>query len=86
LRVKEPASLQIILLLPPGSRPYRPPGVDFSHPRMFDSDTILSLNFSPRKVTIIGAGVIGCEYASIFGGLGAKVELINPAALTAQLS
>lgn len=63
-----------------GSRPYRPPGVDFSHPRMFDSDTILSLNFSPRKVTIIGAGVIGCEYASIFGGLGAKVELINPAA------
>jgi NAD(P) transhydrogenase len=29
-------------------------------------------------VTVIGAGVIGCEYASIFGGLGAKVELINP--------
>ena len=61
-----------------GSRPYRPPDIDFSHPLMFDSDTILSLNFSPRKVTIIGAGVIGCEYASIFGALGAKVELINP--------
>ena len=29
-------------------------------------------------MTVIGAGVIGCEYASIFGGLGAKVELINP--------
>ena len=61
-----------------GSRPYRPPVVDFDHPRMFDSDTILSLDHSPRKVTVIGAGVIGCEYASIFGGLGAKVELINP--------
>ncbi|MDT8428179.1 MAG: Si-specific NAD(P)(+) transhydrogenase [Pseudomonadales bacterium] len=62
-----------------GSRPYRPADVDFEHPRMFDSDTILTLGFSPRKVTVIGAGVIGCEYASIFGGLGAKVELINPA-------
>ncbi|MFK7864100.1 MAG: Si-specific NAD(P)(+) transhydrogenase [Pseudohongiellaceae bacterium] len=61
-----------------GSRPYRPPVVDFDHPRMFDSDTILGLDHSPRKVTVIGAGVIGCEYASIFGGLGAKVELINP--------
>lgn len=62
-----------------GSRPYRPDSVDFTHPRIFDSDTILSLDHSPRKVTVIGAGVIGCEYASIFAGLGAKVELINPA-------
>ncbi|MFT4862547.1 MAG: NAD(P) transhydrogenase [Pseudohongiellaceae bacterium] len=61
-----------------GSRPYHPPNVDFDHPLMFDSDTILTLKHSPRKVTVIGAGVIGCEYASIFGGLGAKVELINP--------
>lgn len=62
-----------------GSRPYRPENVDFNHPLVFDSDTILGLGHSPRKVTIIGAGVIGCEYASIFGGLGTKVELINPA-------
>ncbi len=61
-----------------GSSPYHPPGVDFSHPRVFDSDTILDMDFSPRKVTVMGAGVIGCEYASIFGGLGCKVELINP--------
>ncbi len=63
-----------------GSSPYHPPAVDFSHPCVFDSDTILSLSHSPRKVTVIGAGVIGCEYASIFGGLGSKVELINPSA------
>lgn len=62
-----------------GSRPYRPESVDFTHPRIFDSDTILDLGYSPRKVTVIGAGVIGCEYASIFAGLGVKVELINPA-------
>ena len=63
-----------------GTSPYHPPGVDFTHPCVFDSDTILSLDHSPRKVTVIGAGVIGCEYASIFGGLGSKVELINPSA------
>jgi NAD(P) transhydrogenase len=63
-----------------GSSPYHPPDVDFSHSHIFDSDTILDLDHSPRKVTVIGAGVIGCEYASIFGGLGSKVELINPAA------
>ncbi|MEZ5491821.1 MAG: Si-specific NAD(P)(+) transhydrogenase [Gammaproteobacteria bacterium] len=62
-----------------GARPYHPPEVDFSHPLVFDSDTILQLGHSPRKVTVIGAGVIGCEYASIFGGLGTKVEIINPA-------
>jgi len=61
-----------------GARPYHPPDVDFSHPLLFDSDSILTLDHSPRKVTVIGAGVIGCEYASIFGGLGAKVEIINP--------
>lgn len=62
-----------------GSRPYRPDDVDFSHSRLFDSDTVLQMTWSPKKVTVIGAGVIGCEYASIFAGLGAKVELINPA-------
>ncbi|MEX2366995.1 MAG: FAD-dependent oxidoreductase, partial [Pseudohongiellaceae bacterium] len=52
-----------------GSRPYHPETVDFNHQLVFDSDTILKLDRTPRKVTIIGAGVIGCEYASIFGGL-----------------
>ena len=62
-----------------GSRPYRPDGVDFTHPLVFDSDTILQLKHHPKKVTIIGAGVIGCEYASIFAGMKMKVEMINPA-------
>jgi NAD(P) transhydrogenase len=60
-----------------GSRPYRPVDIDFSHPRVFDSDTILSLDHTPRSIIIYGAGVIGSEYASIFRGLGVKVDLIN---------
>jgi len=60
-----------------GSRPYRPPGLDFSHPRIVDSDTVLDLAEEPRSVTIYGAGVIGCEYASIFRGLRIKVNLVN---------
>ena len=60
-----------------GSRPYRPPHVDFSHPRIFDSDTILDLKETPQSITIYGAGVIGCEYASMFRNLDCKVNLIN---------
>ncbi len=60
-----------------GSRPYHPEDIDFSHPRIIDSDTILKLNDNPRSISIYGAGVIGCEYASIFRGLKIKVNLIN---------
>jgi len=60
-----------------GARPYRPADIDFSHPRIYDSDSILRMQHTPRKILIYGAGVIGCEYASIFSGLGVKVELIN---------
>lgn len=60
-----------------GSRPYRPDDVDFTHPRIYDSDSILSLEHDPRHIIIYGAGVIGCEYASIFRGLDVKTDLIN---------
>ena len=60
-----------------GSRPYQPADVDFTHQRIYDSDSILSLKHDPRHIIIYGAGVIGCEYASIFRGLGVKTDLIN---------
>ncbi len=60
-----------------GSRPYRPADVDFAHPRVRDSDTILSLKETPQSITVYGAGVVGCEYASMFRNLGIKVNLIN---------
>ena len=64
-------------LIATGSRPYRPDDVDFSHERIRDSDQILELDHTPRSIIIYGAGVIGSEYASIFRGLGVKVDLIN---------
>ncbi len=60
-----------------GSRPYRPPNVDFDHSRIFDSDTILSMAEKPSSITVYGAGVIGVEYASMFRDLGIKVNLVN---------
>ena len=60
-----------------GSRPYHPPDLDFTHPRIKDSDTILKSTDNPFSITIYGAGVIGCEYASIFLNLGCKVTLVN---------
>jgi len=60
-----------------GSRPYRPSNVVFDGRRVVDSDTVLELKHTPRRVTIYGAGVIGCEYASIFANLDVKVNLVN---------
>jgi NAD(P) transhydrogenase len=60
-----------------GARPYRPPDVDFTHPRIRDSDTILDLEETPRSITVYGAGVVGCEYTSMFRNLGVKVNLVN---------
>jgi NAD(P) transhydrogenase len=65
------------IVIAAGSRPYHPPEVDFSHERVRDSDSILRYDQHPFSVTIYGAGVIGCEYASIFINLGAKVTLVN---------
>jgi NAD(P) transhydrogenase len=60
-----------------GSRPYRPADVDFSHPRILDSDTLLRLDHTPRSITIFGAGVIGCEYASMLRNMQITVNLVN---------
>jgi len=65
------------IVIATGARPYHPPDVDFSHPRILDSDTVLTLKERVRSVIIYGAGVIGCEYASIFRGCGVKATLIN---------
>ena len=46
-----------------GSRPYHPASVDFNHPRIYDSDSILELSHEPRHVIIYGAGVIGSSAA-----------------------
>ena len=60
-----------------GSRPYRPDYIDFDHPRVFDSDSILSLDHIPTSLAVYGAGVVGCEYSSMFRHLQVKIDLIN---------
>ncbi len=65
------------IVLATGSRPARPEGVPSDHPRVTDSDGILDLAEIPQSLTVVGAGVVGCEYASIFATLGVPVTLID---------
>src|SRR5690554_275038 len=60
-----------------GTNPWQPADIDFSHPRVVDSNSVLLLDETPGSITIYGAGVIGCEYASIFRHLGCKLDLVN---------
>ncbi len=66
-----------VILIATGSSPYRPEMIPFDDTSIFDSDSILSIDRMPKSLAVIGAGVIGCEYASIFGALGVRVEMID---------
>ncbi len=65
------------ILIATGSSPFRPPLFPFDQPHIYDSDTILSLDRLPRSLAVVGAGVIGSEYACIFAALGVEVHLID---------
>lgn len=60
-----------------GSRPRQPDGVPIDHEHVFDSDSILSMVYLPRSLTVLGGGVIATEWASIFQRLGVAVTQIN---------
>ncbi|MCP4750399.1 MAG: Si-specific NAD(P)(+) transhydrogenase, partial [Proteobacteria bacterium] len=61
-----------------GTNPFHPSDIEFDGKSVLDSDTILMLERIPESLAIIGGGVIGCEYASIFTRLGTCVYLIDP--------
>jgi NAD(P) transhydrogenase len=65
------------ILLATGSAPYHPPEIPFDHKLIFDSDTILQMTRIPKSMAVLGGGVIGVEYASIFSALGVQVTLIE---------
>jgi NAD(P) transhydrogenase len=65
------------IILAPGSVPAQSPLVPVDAELIFDADSILSLDTIPRRLTIIGGGVIGMEYASIFAALGVRVTLVE---------
>jgi NAD(P) transhydrogenase len=61
-----------------GTRPARPASVEFDDRTVIDSDGLLKLEHHiPRTMTVVGAGVIGVEYASMFGALGTKVTVVD---------
>src|SRR5947209_1806401 len=66
-----------IILIATGSSPYRPSTVPFDDVCVCDSDTILQIGKIPASLAVVGAGVIGCEYASIFAALGVEVHLVD---------
>jgi len=66
-----------VVLIATGSRPFRPREVPLDDRLIMDSDTILGMDRLPRSLAVVGAGVIGCEYASIFAALGIDVTLLG---------
>ena len=73
----EPIHAQRIVIAV-GTRPARPASVAFDDRTIIDSDGLLKLDSRvPRTMTVVGAGVIGVEYASMFGVLGAKVTVVD---------
>lgn len=65
------------VLLATGTRPHRPEHIDFDGEVIIDSDDMLHLKKIPRSLAVIGAGVIGVEYASIFSAMDVKVNLVD---------
>ncbi|MFO0585667.1 MAG: Si-specific NAD(P)(+) transhydrogenase [Anaeromyxobacter sp.] len=66
-----------VVLLATGTRPLHPPQYAIDNVRVYDSDSILMLDRVPRSLAILGGGVAGCEYASLFAALGVNVSLID---------
>ncbi len=67
-----------VILIATGSSPLHPPGIPFDDNLIFDSDPILNMKQIPKTMAVVGGGVIGTEYASIFTALGIHVTLIEP--------
>ncbi|MGC4051066.1 MAG: Si-specific NAD(P)(+) transhydrogenase [Paludibaculum sp.] len=65
------------ILIATGSSPFRPPEFKFEDDRIHDSDELLEIEWIPKTLAVIGAGVIGTEYACTFAALGCEVHLLD---------
>ena len=65
------------IIIAVGTKPARPPDIEFDDRRIIDSDGLLCLADIPRTMTFVGAGIVGTEYATIFRTLGVRVTLID---------
>ncbi|HEY2930529.1 MAG TPA: Si-specific NAD(P)(+) transhydrogenase [Acidobacteriota bacterium] len=66
-----------VILIATGSYPHRPPIFPFHDPRIYDSDSILTMHNMPPTMVVAGGGVIGCEYACMFAAFGIDVSLVE---------
>jgi len=83
VQVEDPSRAESIsvsgrnIVIATGTKPLRPSGVEFDDSRVLDSDGILDLKTIPTSMVVVGAGVIGIEYASMFAALGTKVTVVE---------
>lgn len=73
---EETVSAQFIVIAT-GTKPFHPPGFDMDGEVILDSDSVLRMKRVPRSLSIVGGGVIGCEYGSMFATLGTKVTIVE---------
>jgi len=66
-----------VLVLASGSRPRRPAHIPFDKKTVLDSTSILNLRQLPDSLLVVGGGVIGCEFVSIFAALGVQVSVVD---------
>jgi NAD(P) transhydrogenase len=65
------------IVIATGTKPARPPAVEFDEDRVLDSDGVLKMQRLPGSLVVVGAGVIGIEYASMFAALGTRVTVVE---------
>ena len=65
------------IVIATGTRPHRPKAVEFDNETILDSDGLLLMDRLPASIVVVGAGIIGIEYASMFAALGTKVTVVE---------
>jgi NAD(P) transhydrogenase len=65
------------IIIATGSQPWRPPEFPFTDDRVHDSDELLKIDVLPKRLVVVGAGVIGSEYASTFAAMGVETHVVD---------
>jgi NAD(P) transhydrogenase len=90
VEVAQPGGERVVLeadvvLLASGSQPRHPANIPMDDPDVHDSENILDIEHAPESILVVGGGAMGCEYASIFAALGARVTIVGGTHLLSAL-
>ena len=66
-----------VLIVATGTQPSGLPGIDMDHATVLTSDDVLQLERIPKRLLVLGGGVIGCEFASLFAALGSEIAVVE---------